>query len=333
MESFFLGVSAVSPVVNHWRKKEPAPFFSKPKQDKRVLQFALQKIQDSSLHRGSLWASIQTPHLILDLLPFQCKTKKKKEERREQELVLSPIGDFSEYHGRPIGIASPHYNGWICAFLQFVLFIPSLYEMFPFLPKSLSPFLDFFAGYRKAQQEEKKMVPLDPKMVVEALRKKFPSWFYARGREPMNLYDLLDKVMNTLGVLGKETKSNLLAVRPFCRFCVSQKVLQKGSLTEVLYPYGKWKTLPSELLIGYQRDKSPEGGFDWQEVLYTSQERYSLYAFIEYRPEEGREKGDYITYVFYQGVWLQCYYQHILSVKQVNLPLALEKAMLLYYRR
>jgi hypothetical protein len=59
---------------------------------------------------------------------------------------------------------------------------------------------------------------------------------------------------------------------------------------------------------------------------------YDLDAFIEFRPD-GNVSGHYFAYVKVEGVWFQCDDERIVRMKSNCLMLALQRSVLLHYKR
>jgi len=329
----FLEVSPVFRLQHGWKEREQEEFAIKDPKKSKILQFALPKIQTIKLHPASLWATINAPSLVLKGIGTYLKPKRPQFFEEENAWVST----FSDpYSLKPVGIPSPPHNSWVCSFLQFIIAIPSLCEMFSFAPKSLVPFLDFFEKYRKAQKENKKILEEEPKAILGLLRKKFPSWFCQKKVSILDIFSLLEKLMEALPFNEFSSKgareSSLLALHPFARLPIQSSQVGKICLQSWVESYLN-QYFPPELLVGYKEASSNELRSSLQPSLITYKGEYHLLAFMEYRPEGLGEKGDYVTYISVNGAWYQCFYHHVLKVKKENLSLVLKRGVLFYYQK
>ncbi len=318
----FLKVKSISDRRGDFYEQKEDLFFRKAsgEKKKRTLFFVLKEIQKNPNYPSSLWANIRSPRLLLDL--FSLRTKKtipRVFEKKERQVFF--------FEDKPVGISPPRYGEWICAFLQFILFVPALYEMFFFLPSSLSPLLDCLVQYQKAQQEEKKVEARFAATVLEALRKKVIPAIDPKKEGFLNLYSLLEKIMEKVIDPQKPFPGDLLAFDPACR--IYWDLEKDPFLWEGLGAYIKGKKV-ERLLLGLTplllKEPFLEKFFELEEELFLS-------AFVEYRAESPGEKGVYITYLFSSYTWYQCYQGYVMAVKKENLLLALQGAIILYYQK
>ncbi len=274
---------------------------------KRVLFFVLKEIQKNPKCPASLLANIKSPKAFLDLLSSRAKkTIPKVLVKKERQIAF-----FEE---KLIGIDSPQYGEWICSFLQFVFFIPSFYEMFPFLPSSLAPLLDCSIAYKKAKEEGRNLEVHYAKLALEVIRKKVMPIQKGKG---INFYFLLQTIMQRIG-----GNRGFFPFSPSFSLYLTEKneVSRLFSLEEEA----------EELLVGLKPHLLEGVPF---ETLFSIGKGLNLLSFVEYRTDRVEERGIYITYLFSSQTWYQCYQGRVISVKKENLFLALQGAVLLYYQK
>ncbi|HSW72916.1 MAG TPA: hypothetical protein VLG44_05885 [Chlamydiales bacterium] len=286
------------------------------KHDRKVLEVVLERMSDLE-QSSSLLASASAPNVVLALFP-------KTTPQKERKFIIAP---FAKNEDWPIGIERCKYNRWINALMQFILFIPSLSEMFAYTPKSLSVFIDFIDLYRKEQRQGKLVTTANSLKLLEVLRKKSALGFFL-NKDPLQLF--FDVIQLLMQDLSENTKSidmheaDLLALHP--EWMIELKEEGHKSWEETIEPY--LSTAPKEFFV-FQKKRTqnqlPKKQF------FLSYSLYEMDAFIEFRPDH--DKGDYLAYVKVEGEWLQCDDDKIIHLRPGNLPIALGRGFLFHYRK
>lgn len=286
------------------------------KHDRKVLEVVLERMSDLE-HSSSLLASASAPNVVFALFPKTAPLKEKK-------FIIAP---FSKNEDFPIGIERCKYNRWINALMQFIIFIPSISEMFAYTPKSLSVFIDFIDLYRKDQRQGKLVTSASSLKLLEVVRKKSPLGFFL-NKDPYQLF--FDVIQLLMQDLSQNTKSidmheaDLLALHP--EWVIELDSGNEKSWEDAMEPY--LSALPKEFLV-YQKKKMKNLVPKKQFFIFSS--LYEMDAFIEFRPDN--DKGDYLAYVKVGGEWLQCDDDKIIHLRPGNLPIALSRSFLFHYRK
>ena len=324
------------------KKRFESPYsFKKPhKTDYKVVDLVLQKMivptSREKPGRGNLLATVEAPRIVQELMKefFHGVPK-----NRYKNIEL--IGGYQTAPDKnrarlvvPIGIRKSAYNSWINALLQFIIFLPSISEMFIYTPHSLSAFLDFITSYQKDQMIGRKVATGLTHTLVEGLRKKFPQRQFRKG----NLFEILSEMMASIPAYftTDEESSDLLALHPSWRFVFEQNLSQMEEKIEAsmrTYNYSdSQKMAPSELLIGISSPRFSQPIPKKHLSFLNNKVLFELDAFIEFRSDE-YEKGTYLTYLKIGTTWFQCDDTRIIQIRPINLSIALRRSLLLHYKK
>ncbi len=311
--------------------------------------------------KSSLLASATAPHVVLDFvseLPIQNKEKSNFDLKKAKM-----TGASSSKSVLPIGISSCEYNGWINALMQFIIFIPSLSEMFAYTPKSLSPFIEFIEQYKKDQAQNKSVTSASSLKLLESIRKKILLRSSSLSKDPAHFFTeivrLLMKSMTVDSVHHQDCEEvDLLALRPDWIIPINPKLLENFTWEEIVERHFQslgifekadknlFFPFPKELLISFtefssHKEKSRSDIFFDKiypkKQFFVSYNRapcalYELDVFVEFRANDS-EKGDYITYVKVEGEWRQCDDNRITLLRPINLSIPLRRSFLFHYRK
>jgi len=259
--------------------------------DSKVKGFVLERIAQAG--GGALLPSATAPQIVLDLLPaFDAKMEHAKRSKQKTKSRKSPLVRMI-----PIGLRPVDLEGWINAFMQFVLFVPSFSELFFFAPRSFQPFRDFMDQYHLDQQEGRSLSSVHSLSLVRCLSAKFP---LPRIMGEERFYQILYALMDELHP-NWEIYPDL------------EGALQTGR--------------PQDLLIAPRKEALPTKQFFTQPDSFC----YDLDAFIELRPDGAA--ANFITYVKIDGGWYQCDDERITLLRSNCLSVPLNRSILLHYKR
>lgn len=224
----------------------------------------------------------------------------------------------------PIGLRQNEVP-WINALMQFLLFIPSLREMFWFVPKSLQSLGECASVYFRDLANQHDFSSANTGVIAAALLGKFP-----------HLSEIAPGVLNLDDAIGSICKSasGKLLQRPSWQVLWDSKspletVLQKKPVAF------EWLVSLQKLYDGEAR-KCPEKLFG-QALLhryYFFHDRcLELDAFIELRPEGGRV--GYYTYLKANGSsWVQCADETVTHFRRCRtMEIALQRGIIFHYRQ
>jgi hypothetical protein len=335
---------------------ELAPKKRVKKKDSRILDLVLERLSLPHFnYQGSLLATLTTPQVQFSVLsepPIYKQPKKIIHLLKDAQKFITPRKENTVL--RPIGINRCEYNNWINALMQFIVFIPSLSEMFAYTPKSLSPFIEFIAQYRKDQDYNKSVTLASSAKILESFRKKFSINVFQKENPVQHFCEILKLLMDSVHLGGgfeEMEEIDLLALHPDWRIDLQLA----GSLTweEKIEKHFKlcgffekadldlFLPFPKELLVSLQNTSQPfESTSDkvfpkkqfFLSYLGTPCSLYEMNAFVEYRPD-GSDKGDYITYVKAEGDWLQCDDTRVILLRPSNLSIPLRRSFLFHYKK
>ncbi len=315
----FFPVNHVAAIGEKNRSFHSRDLKKKPTKGK-IADLALDAIPSFLTAAGSLWGSPGIPQ-FLDLI-FDLHTP----PVAQQKLVNSFI---------PIGIIKCDYNRWINAFLQFLLFIPSLCDMFIYTPKRFFPFLEFIQKYHQDRKLGKKVTTAKSSKLLETIRKNLSFSEIYKMRPESQPWQVLRRLMKSLGEPFQEEDLGLLALNPYATIIIDkdnfswEEAIEKELTQNGFFSKAKVNlslSFPLEmLLILQEKSLLPKKQFSlsYHGIPYAL---YELDAFVEYRPD-GWDTGDFFTYVKTQGQWYQCDDTHIVSLKPIHLTIPLRRAI------
>ncbi len=242
----------------------------------------------------------------------------------------------------PIGIFG--YN-WINALMQFIMHVPSLKNMFNYTPKSFSSFNIFIDSYEEDKALGRLVATMNSDILINCLFKKFAEKFFIVNKGKIDVYKILSLIMDSffeekisLDFLESQN-SDLLAFQPKWQivYDVNKKVSIEQYILDIL---NKKNKVPKELLVALKwfsngrRFVMNKKNCPRKKILFWVDNSYSrhldLDAFIEYR-QDGKDSGDYITYLKIDETWYQCNDARICTVPSNNLQIALSRSIMLHY--
>lgn len=209
----------------------------------------------------------------------------------------------------------PH--SWINAWIQFMLFIPLLREIFTYTPQSLSPFNEFIDQYLHDMEDQMSVSKANGQKIVQSLMGKFPHLFQGVG--VANLHEMILAISKSVS-LGED---GLLRNQ--------QQIIWDSQKELMLDDVFRLSSPPTELLIGL---KSQKFGQMLQKQYFSSSMSlcYDLDAFVECRIEE--ENISYLVYLKIDSGWVQCDDQRISTLRRsISLDVPLRRGILFHYRR
>ncbi len=337
-------VQAKDPTFNDLTKqKNFLPKSEGKKVNTKIYDLALATIPNSNfgIICGRFAAAI-SPKIVLDILAkginFDFLKKKKKERERLQIEKKEEYQIKRPFHDRgtevPIGIKNNLYCNWINAFMQFVIFVPSLRRMFNYTSKSFSCFNDFIDTYICDREEKKELSTATTREVFEFLLKRFS--IELSSNQIVDFYALLQEIMKLLPS-NSDDFGDLLALHPSWRREIESEDCLFDEAIKNFLKIEKAR-LPFELLVSYnwfikkpfalQRKCKPSM------LLFTegSSCYYELDSFIEYRPDDF-QGGGYLTYLKIDGIWYQCDDERVRQIRSNNLSIVLMRSFLFHYRK
>lgn len=209
----------------------------------------------------------------------------------------------------PIGLRHNQYAHWLNAFMQFVIFVPALRSLFDYTPKSFFYFNLFIDQYLQEQQEGKAFCSFDSLLLLDSLASFFQRSFY-----------FCEGVFNFLGLLIEVRKS-----ANFFKKDLVEIEMDKMELEESLK-----QGMPLEILaaqtMSFNKKNKPKKQLAFADCFYE------LDAFIECR-EDVMGKNSYFAYLKHEGVWYQCDDLRIVEMRSDYLQTALNRSLLLHYKR
>jgi hypothetical protein len=353
---------AKSPCHNDLLKEDQVPFtninfesISDPLNHK-IQGLALAKIPKKNFPIICGNHSLVAPQVLFNILPKRNFGKKKKQETLSKNMIIKPKKNLEDYHlenakeknsSIPIGISSNHYNSWVNALLQLVVFIPSFRAMFNYTPKSFSSFNDFIDVYLSDQEEKRDLTRASSIPVIETLARCINDKSFFQS-EVVDLFGLLDALMRYVypfeSIFEEERSGgDLLALFPDWRISIENENMD---LEEYLVKYlvGKYRKeplLPNELLINFKwflkkskriKEKCKASMvIKFFDELYLST-HYELDGFIEFRADDFNS-ASYLTYLKIEGIWYQCCDEKVRQVRPNDLHIALLRSFLYHYKK
>lgn len=356
-----------------FEEDSPAGKKGDKKTDYKVLDLALEKISAPQVTaKSSLFATASMPNIVFGLISdfsFKPSLKRRKKEIqliKEKKVLSAPNlqKDALASKTAPIGIPKCEYNSWINALMQFIIFIPSLSEMFAYTPKSLSYFIEFIDQYRRERLQGRSATTASSPKLLESLRRKFQLGMHSKNDPGLHLYEIIELLMKTVSEsLGNSSigeEGDLLALQPDFRIVLDangkdgltwEEKIEKHFKQNGFFEKAKanlFLPFPSELLIAFKglcqsKDANPSSLNPSPDKLQPKKQfflshlgapcaLYELDAFIEYRPD-GWEKGDYMTYLKSEGEWLQCDDTRIIPLRPINMAIPLRRSFLFHFRK
>lgn len=313
--------------------KSKKRFLGMKKVDLKIQSFA-HELMPAKLERGQLSNVIHVavPGILARLFQnyFLGKPKKRKNYLFEEKTTFLKKGRLSK-SDYPIGIRNNGNSNWINALMQFIIFLPSLRNMFDFLPKSFEPFAHFIDLYLCDQQAKKSITMADSELLLECLFDKIPRKAFFTGGNNVDLFFVLRVMMEKINSPSKEG-ADLLALYPdrlvICENNLQKDVFLKERLAE------KFAALPEFLFALYPVYIKDISGIIPKQFSILGKEGsafYDLDAFIEFRPDQ--EKGSYVTYLKAKGSWWLCDDERVIAIRSNNLDLGLIQGFLFHYRK
>ena len=316
----------------------------------KINGLALAKIPTSQLGIicGHLVAA--APQVVFSILPKTIKLSSIKKNIADKKLIKQKklLDEKKEKPNilyknsiKPIGILNNHFYPWINAFLQFIIFIPSLKEMFFYTPKSFSSFNDFFDAYIEDQRVNKESTKYSTTDVIESLYSRFKDFFSSHKK--VDLFSLLKKIMSLISSRTSALSNfglDILAFYPSWQIEINNEdIILEEYLSKIIAYEMKSAITPKELLISFkwffekksssiESCKAPTLLFFYDNI---SSVYYELDAFIEYR-EDGLN-GSYLTYLKVDGIWYQCDDTRVRKIRSNNLQIALLRSFVFHYKK
>ena len=292
--------------------------------DIKIYDLILSQIHFLDLKEGSLLASATAPYVVIPAI-------RRMPKRKHPFLIPRRTMSIPSRYW-PIGLNRCESHPWINALMQFLLFIPTLREIFAYTPQSFYCFTAFIDQYFADVEEKRIVSQAESSELIGCLINKFPHLFHETGN--VNLHRVIQAIsqsacaFTSLKDAGFRSEWQILW-NPDQDLCMDEILLRK--------------VVPPELLIAreFLRDSTtkeqPQLGFgrSLQRQYFSTQTSaaYELDAWIEHRIEQG-EKGDYLTYLKIDGAWIQCADEHIAKLwRSTSLDLPQQRGVLFHYRR
>ena len=339
---FFL-TQPVGPVGESMREGKdrhfPAPM-NKPT-DSKIKGFVLERIGEATAGpRAALLPSPTAPRIVIDLLAALA-IPSLEEGRGEQQIELMPSSrqakrpNLKRVFGKniPIGLRRCEPHGWINAWIQFLLHIPGIPDLFSFAPRRFEVFREFTDQYFFDQHENHPVSLANGASLVRCLLKEIPFHLFKNALR-IDLYDIL---CASFKAIFSHIRSPLLDPS----FSDSIALHHEGhllwnadsgsSFEEEMRK--KIQMRPSEILVAVKgRNLEPCQLIARQFISHSDRHFYDLDAFIEHRPD-GWNAGSFVAYVKIEGSWYQCDDDRITSLRSTALTVPLHRSVLLHYRR
>jgi hypothetical protein len=301
--------------------------------DIKIRDLIMPRISLPSVKEGSLLASATAPNVVI---PASNVTKNEENffimpRRRRPLLVPSRTALPGKYF--PIGLNRCDEHCWINALMQFLLFVPSLREIFSFTPQSLYPFNKFIDQYFHDVEEKRSISQADSLEVMRCLLGKFPKLFLEIG--VANLLETI-RVISRCACAMTSMESAGLRIEWQILWDPNQEL----SFQKVI----EQSVAPPEVLIGLHSLYDPEMRKKPQALFCRTVPRqyfssvssvcYEIDAFIEHRAGDVGEPAIYLTYLKINGTWVQCADERIMPLhRSPQLDLPLRRSILFHYRR
>lgn len=288
-------LSKMFPVFLDDRPKDQRNLRSIPKQIDSKIQDLILAVHLPALKEGSLLASATAPQVVIPASAAKSEEQvyQRKESSAGERMFQLPVKYF------PIGLLPCDLYPWINALMQFLLFVPTLRELFIYIPKSLKPFNEFINQYALDLEERKQVSRADSLQVVRCLIGKFPSLIHS-FRPMANLQEIIHILFQSTG-LSFDWRVPWLET--------------------------KEKSAPYECLIGHRTIEKQ------RQYIVSGRACFDLDAFIEYRPD-GEEAGSYFTYLKVGNGWVQCADDRISHLRRsAFLEVPLSRGILFHYQR
>lgn len=277
--------------------------------DTKIRDLILSRITLPMVKEGILLASAIAPELVI---PNIIKKKEKRGQCHRKRLVGK---------GYPIGLLPVEGGDFLNALMQLLLFVPTLRDLFAYVPQSLQPFSHFIDQYLLDMQNRESAVSVDTAPLLHCLRAKFPHLFISRT-DPVQLHDI---------------------VLHFHAAAVGLPLVQAGCLKP------EWQLVwhpeeplmlqfvdKCEWLVGINKNQVHANRKKVLESHYVLSDRISCFeldGFIEYRPDE-QGMGAYFAYLKMDEGWVQCRNERIsLLNRGTMLQVSLRRGVLFHYRK
>lgn len=160
-----VSVTPVTPVRDRTRDEVATAPVHKPI-DSKVRGFVLERMSHA---KGGLLPSASAPQIIFGLLPGFESGKIAPKEKRKSKLRRTPL-----VRRVPIGLTPVDPEGWLNAFMQFILYVPGFAEAFSFAPRSWYPIQEFIDQYHHDQQENRSLSSANGAALYRFLSFKLP---------------------------------------------------------------------------------------------------------------------------------------------------------------
>jgi hypothetical protein len=297
--------------------------------DLKIKNFALKKMVSKYDHLISSSTNVILK-LFYDLLGRPINFGFYQDKYEKIKLISS-----EEKNKIPIGIKGPN---WLNALIQFIIHLPSILNVFDFIPKSFLPFNLFFDSYEYSRNYKAQI--LNSEILLECLYKKFPQIFFLKNKDKIDLYKILNLIISTsfdeslFNFEINQKNINFLPFHPNWQIIIDSEKEKK--FEDYIARKVSLLDMPKEFLVSYEwfdngKKKKFSSKLRPKKYVFLSDYFYQLDAFIEYREDEGFS-GSYITYLKIDNDWYQCEDAKIKKIKSANLFVALYRSILLHYR-
>ncbi len=322
-------VPPIQPTGDSFREK-PRLFSPEKnrKTDSKVKGLVLEKIGDAAEQEGKtgLLLSATAPRIKVDHLA-SLAVPALLAEKEEERIELIPSNRQSkpailkrEFGKKiPIGLIRCEPHGWINAWMQFLLFIPGIPDLFCFAPRSFDAFREFVDQYLVDQCRNRPISSANGASVVKCLLKTMPPQLF-HDQNNIDLYELLKAFFNSI------FPSAVLHPDRHLVWDMNGKSFEEEIQKKI-------QLNPPEIFIATQ-GVQPHGYRSIQRQFFTPSRAhyYDLDAFIE-RRLDGRNGAMHVAYVKVDGSWYQCDDERITALRSTALSEALYRTVLFHYRK
>jgi hypothetical protein len=330
----FVLTQPVQATADSFREERRLPSVLSKPTDSKVKGLVLERIaQATVVGRAALLPSATAPRIMVDLLAALAVPAIEM-ARREQPIELMPRTRISKRplvkraYGKkaPIGLRRCEPHGWINAWIQFLLSIPTLPELFSFVPRSFEPFREFVDQYAFDQQENRPVSFASGAALVRCLMGSLPNPLFKN----VDLYEIL--------------KGAFKAMFPHIRAANLSDAIVFHTERHLVWNAGGSTTFDEEMdriikmgcpdiFIAIKgSDPASCRVVKRQFVSQPDWHFYDLDAFIEHR-HDGKNNAIFVAYLKVDGSWYQCDDERICSLRSSSLSVPLHRGVLLHYKR
>ena len=302
------------------------------KVNEKIRDLALNHLLKSKLEKNdiaNIGASVIKEFISSFFMPkkglFNLKqsSKKKKLSNYRQLLAL-------------VGISPNSFNSWINAFMQFVLFVPSISSIFNFLPNSFNVFIKFLDEYKEDLLDGFDTTSATTENLIKSLYEKFPNQMQNIERDKFidfsKVLDFFFKLIPKKSFLKNLQFSNLLSLYPE-RFLIVKNFI-KDDFQTFLEKYIS-KNLEKNLLeivLCISQNQNDIKEINLIEKFFFDNYFYELDAFIEFRNDYWSSPS-YITYIKKENCWFQCHDLRITKIEKNDIFIPISRSLLFHYKR